>query len=321
MINVEFMKVYKLCIETCMGVKPGEKVVIVTDPGNMDRAEALAIASSMADAEPFILCQSSLNKFSVEPPEIISECIKKADVILVALSMMYSAIFFHTKARKEALKRGARFACVWESPENEGLNIEDILQTRKLTEKISTMLTNAEKVRVRTKNGTDITMNVKGRRSLMFSSILNQPGDSGSIPDYAEAAIAPIEGSAEGVVVIDVMMAGLGAVKDPIVWKVKGGRVVEISGRDEAQQLKDLLKNKDANSSNIAELGVGTIVRGKVVGAFDDKKIFGTGHIAIGDNQFGDGNVASDIHLDGVFKKMTLELDGRIVMDDGVLLE
>lgn len=95
--------------------------------------------------------------------------------------------------------------------------------------------------------------------------------------------------------------------------------MVEISGKDEARKLKDLLKSTDENSTYIAELGVGTVARGSVVGDPDDKRILGTGHIAIGDNRFGGGNIASNIHLDGVFMNMTLELDGKTLMSGGVL--
>jgi leucyl aminopeptidase (aminopeptidase T) len=111
----------------------------------------------------------------------------------------------------------------------------------------------------------------------------------------------------------------LGAVKESIIWRVKEGKVVDVAGQEEAQKLKDMLKNADANSVHIAELGVGAVARRGVLGEPDDKKMLGTGHIAIGDNRFGGGNIASDVHLDGVFLDMTLELDGKVVMKDGVL--
>jgi len=318
---VKFMRAYKLCVETCMGVKSGEKVLIITDLDNMDRAEALAMASYMADAEPIILCQPALEKFSVEPPETISNSMKASDVILVALPFLHSAQLFHTQARRDAIKEGARFAIVQVTPENAEITKEDILQTKALTEKISALEGKAEKVRVRTKKGTDITFSIKGRRPVVISSLLNKPGDSGTIPDFAEAAISPVEGSAEGIVVIDGSMNGLEgvAIKDPIVWKVEKGKVVEIEGKEEARMLREIVQKAGANANNIAELGIGTVTRGKIMCQTDDKRLFGTGHIAIGDNRFGGGTVASAIHLDGIFMNMSVELDGKIIMEDGVL--
>ena len=321
MSMVQLMRAYKLCVETCMGVKPGENVLIITDLDNMDRAEALATASYMAGGEPIILCQPALKKFEVDPPEIVSGSMKKADVVLVALPFLYSAQLFHTGARRDAAKAGARFGIVQVTPENADITKEEILETRRLTERITALLDKAKTARVRTKNGTDIAMSLKGRKPVVISSLLDKPGDSGTVPDFAEAAISPVEGSAEGIVVIDGSMNGLEGVtiKDPIVWKVKAGKVVEINGKEEAKMLRDIVERAGANANNVAELGTGTVMRGKIKLETDDKRLFGTGHVAIGDNRFGGGNIASAIHLDGVFMNMTLELDGKVIMDNGVL--
>jgi leucyl aminopeptidase (aminopeptidase T) len=318
---VQFSRAYKLCVETCMGVKSGEKVLIITDLDNMDRAEALAMASYMADAEPIILCQPALKKFAAEPPETISDSMKRSDVVLVALPFLYSAQLFHTGARRDAVKAGARFGIVHVTNENADITKQEILETRMLTERITALLSKAETARVRTKSGTDITMSVKGRKPVVISSLLDKRGDSGTIPDYAEAAISPMEGASEGIVVIDGSMNGLEGVKikDPIILKVKAGKVVEISGKEEAKMLRDIVEMAGDNANNLAELGIGTVKRGKIKWETDDKRLFGTGHVAIGDNRFGGGNVTSAIHLDGVFMNMTLELDGKVIMEDGAL--
>jgi len=319
-MDFNMMKTFKLCVETCMGIKEGERVLIVTNDLNMDIAEGLAIISYMKNADPYILSHTSLKRFDVEPPELISDCMKKADVVLIALPFFEGANFFHTQARKDLIKRGARFAMVWITPEIAKITKEEIFKTKAFSEKMAEILTLAKKARIRTEAGTDITMNIEGRNSVMISSILDKPGDSGTIPDFAEAAIAPIEGSAEGIVVIDGSMAGFeNLIIDPIIWRVEKGRVVEITGKEEAFNLKQLLKDKDENSVNIAELGIGVIDRCKISGGPDDKKILGTGHIAIGDNRFGGGNISSAVHLDAVFKNMTLELDGKLIMENGIL--
>ncbi|MEW6402189.1 MAG: aminopeptidase [Chloroflexota bacterium] len=316
---VELMRGYKVCAETCMGVKPGENVLIITDLDNMDRAEGLAIASFMADAEPIILCEPSLKKFTSEPSKLVRECMMNADVVFVSLPLFYSTLLFHTQARKDTVKTGVRLGVVCLNSENADVTKEEIMQTKKLSEQLATLLTQAETVRVRTKKGTDITMSIKGRKALAFSGLMNRPGDSGMIPHYGEAAIAPVEGSAEGTVVVDGSMSGLGLFREPVVWRVQKGKVVEITGKEDAQRLKDLLKKADENAINIAELGIGTVARGEITGNDDDKKLLGTGHIAIGNNLFGGGSINSNIHLDGIFRNMTLELDGSVIMEDGVL--
>ena len=221
-MDLDFIKTYNLCIETCMGVKKGEKVLIITNDKNKEIAEGLASMVYLREADPYILSHTTKEIFKVEPPELIVECMKKADVILVALSFFEGANFFHTQARKDAIKRGGRFAMVWITPEIAKITKEEIYKTRELSVKIAEMLTNAKVARVRTEAGTDITMGLEGRKSIMLSSILDKPGNSGTVPEFAEAAIATVEGTAEGVVVVDSNMAGFEEpIITPIVWKVK----------------------------------------------------------------------------------------------------
>lgn len=146
------------------------------------------------------------------------------------------------------MKAGARLGVVCMTPESADVTKEEIMQTKILSEKIATLLTKAENVRVRTKKGTDISMKIQGRNGLAFSGLQDKPGDSGMIPHYGEAAIAPIEGSADGIVVVDGSMSGLGLFKEPVIWRVEKGKVVEISGKEEAQRSKDLLKKGGENS-------------------------------------------------------------------------
>lgn len=319
-MRLDFMKTYDICIDTCMGIKKGEKVLIITNDKTKEIAEGLASMAYIKEADPYILFHTSKDIFKVEPPELIVSCMQKADVTLVALPFFEGANFFHTQARKDIIKRGGRFAMVWITPDIAKITKEEIYKTRELSLKIAELLTNAKEARVITDVGTDITMNIEGRKSIMLSSILDQPGNSGTVPEFAEAAIAPIEETAEGIVYVDSNMAGFeDPIVNPIIWKVKGGRVIEIKGGEEAERLKDLLQDKDHNAYNIAELGVGVVDKFRKFGDPDDKKLLGAGHIAIGDNRFGDGLVTSQVHLDGVFKNMTLQLDGKIIMERGVL--
>ena len=51
-----------------------------------------------------------------------------------------------------------------------------------------------------------------------------------------------------------------------------------------------------------------------------DEKVLGTIHIALGNNVSMGGNVNVPLHLDGVIKKPTVYLDGKLLMKDGKLL-
>ncbi len=137
---------------------------------------------------------------------------------------------------------------------------------------------------------------------------------------YAEAAIAPVEGTAEGVFKVDASMLGIGLMKEPMTLHVRKGQLVEIEGGEERERLGGLLEKADDNASNIAEFGIGTVPRGKVTGALDDKRLLGTAHIAVGDNHSIGGIVTSNIHLDAVTLDVTIELDGKAIIQDGKLV-
>jgi len=76
---------------------------------------------------------------------------------------------------------------------------------------------------------------------------------------------------------------------------------------------------KDAR--NIAEFGIGTNDSAKLSGVLlEDEKVMGTIHIAVGNNVSMGGSVNVPIHLDGVVKKPTVWMDGKLLMKDGKLL-
>jgi len=97
--------------------------------------------------------------------------------------------------------------------------------------------------------------------------------------------------------------------------------VVEITGGASARTLRELLAAADANAANIAEFAIGTNDRARLIGSMtEDKKCWGTVHIAIGDNHVIGGTVVSELHLDGLLLRPTVELDHRTVVQDGQLL-
>lgn len=319
-LPLEMMSGARLCVETCMGVKPGETVLIITDREYQEQAEAVAAAAHLARAEPIVMTIPTRRYYEKEPPPLVAKAMKEADVVLLTMPPLFSHFLYHTTARKEATDRGVRLANVWLTPDNWDLTAEEILATRDLSVKIQGLLTKAKEARLRSASGTDLKLGLEGREAIMLSSLLTQRGESGAIPDYAEAAIAPVEGTGEGVFKVDASMLGVGLMKEPMTFHIREGRLVEIEGGEERKQLTELLQKADENAYNIAELGIGTVARGKITGAVDDKKLLGTAHIAVGDNHSIGGVVVSNIHLDAVTLKVSLELDGQPVIRDGKLL-
>jgi leucyl aminopeptidase (aminopeptidase T) len=82
-----------------------------------------------------------------------------------------------------------------------------------------------------------------------------------------------------------------------------------------------MLDNVGRDARNIAEFGIGTNDMAKLSGILlEDEKVKGTIHIALGNNITMGGSVNVPIHLDGVVKKPTVYLDGKLLMRNGELL-
>ena len=133
--------------------------------------------------------------------------------------------------------------------------------------------------------------------------------------------MAPVEGTSNGVFVVDGSMAGLGLIKNAnIKIEVENGYATKITGGKMASKLKQQLDGVGKQARNIAEFGIGTNDSAKLSGILlEDEKVMGTIHIALGNNVSMGGSVNVPIHLDGIIKKPTVYLDGKMIMENGKL--
>jgi leucyl aminopeptidase (aminopeptidase T) len=229
----------------------------------------------------------------------------------------------HTNARREASALGARIATfpgITEEIMIRGLNA-DYKKIAALTIKLQEIMNEVNIVRVTAPNGTDITMDISGRKALPSKGLFHKKGESGNLPT-GEAYIAPLEGKSNGVFVVDGSMSGVGVIdKKPITIQVENGFATKISGGVQAKKLDSILNKYGKFARNIAEFGIGTNDKAKLSGIIlEDEKVMGTIHIALGDNKSMGGNVDVPIHLDGIVKKPTVYFDGKLIMKNGKLL-
>jgi len=305
-------------VETCMGVKPGENVLLVTQEGFEETAEILGAEVSALGAKPLIKIVKG-SEMEVEPPQEVVDLMLSSDVILAVLDLKYLQLFAHMNARARATEAGARVGLVpfilWDITE------EDVLRIKRLTERLAEIMDRGSEAHVSTTLGTDLTMSIEGRPIQQLKAVFTEPREWGAVPFYAEAAVAPVEGTTQGTAVIDVFMERIGPIKQPMEWTIRNGRLVEIRGGEEAEMLKKIIGEADENATNIAELGVGTNhIFKNFTGTIGDKMVLGTVHLAIGKSINIGGKVMSNIHHDAVINKATLEIDGTKILDNGKCL-
>jgi len=314
--NISIMKGARIAVETCMKVRPEETVLIVTDTQKLRIAEAFAYAAASAGAKTVTTIMEPAQEHAKEPPKPVAEAMKAAEVVLIPTTKSLS----HTDARRAATKAGARIASmpgITQDMMQVGGLTADYKQIAALTDKVANILEKAKKVRVTTPSGTDLTMSIEERPPLRDTGLYHKAGEWGNLP-AGEACLAPVEGTTNGVLVMDSMGS---TVTQPLKVTVKDGWAKRFDGPD-AAKLESLLKAADKNAYNIGELGIGTNPKARITGkVLEDEKVLGTVHIALGDNtSYQGGHTKSKIHLDGILFQPTVKVDTRLLMQKGELL-
>ncbi len=308
-----------IAIKDCMAAKKKEKILIVSDENKREIGLCLYEAAIELGNESLYLEMKSREMHGEEPPEYVTEMMKKFDIVLCPTTKSLT----HTNARRSASELGVRVATfpgITKDVMIRGLSA-DYKKISELTSKLKKMLDDTEIIRVTAKNGTDITLEVKGRAGFASNGLFHKKGQSGNLPT-GEAFLAPVEGKSNGVFVVDGSMAGIGMITDKnITIVVENGYATEITGGKEAKELLQILSKYGKNARNIAEFGIGTNDKAKLSGLLlEDEKVLGTIHIALGDNKSMGGNVHIPLHLDGVVKKPTVYFDDKMIMKEGKLL-
>ncbi len=311
----------KVIVKSCMDIKRGEKVLLIVQNDEKRRLAAKYLEAEVRklDAIPMVIHVED-NEMKSEPPKKVVEELMRSDVVLAVLNFDNIQIFAHTDARRHACENGARLGLapvLWP-----GVTHEDILKIRQRTEILAKIMENGKSAHITSTDGTDLTFSIEGRKCERLRASMWEKGEWGAVPLYAETALAPVEGTANGRYVVNGFFEYVGRVTKPFTWIIKNGKIVEVVGNGpEAEKCRKILAAADENGTNIAELGVATnhiLTSEGFSGTIMDKMILGTLHIACGKNTtFFGGKVYSNIHHDAVSGGMTFEIDGQKVLDNG----
>lgn len=309
-------KAAAITLKRCMGLKQKESCLVIYDKGTKKLAEIFYNEAGRITPNARLLEKPVGKVHSEEPPQYVAEEMLKYDVVLIPTTKSMS----HTLARKKACEAGARIASMPNITEHAMRAIDvDYEEINRLGKKIKGALEAGSNLRLTTKIGTDITMEIRKNRIICDNGNYTKKGAWGNLP-CGEVAFAPIEESANGIYVVGASMSGIGLVKKGIMVTVKGGRAVKIEGGLEAKGLRKLIGGIE-NAANIAELGIGINKKACIIGTvLEDEKVFGTAHIALGDSFSLGGKVQAGCHLDGVITSPTIFIDDKKIMECGRLL-
>lgn len=317
MIDILMVRGAKVLVDVCTKVKPKDKVLIITDMFKFNLVNVLAGVTKERGAEVIVSIMKPRKKAGQEPPVSVSEAMKEADVVFSVVS--YSIT--HTHAVKNAVSCGARIIVMTDFTEDlmiQGGIEANFDELKPICKKVANRLAEGKKVRLTTPGGTDLQMDITGRRGNALYCVV-EPGEFSTVPTV-EANTSPIEGSANGKIVVDASIPylGIGLLKEPIQVEVRNGFITKIEGGYQADILKkDLESQKDKNVFNIAEMGLGLNPKCRMIGIMlEDEGVMGTAHIGIGTSITLGGNIKTSCHYDLIMWKAKVEVDGKVIIED-----
>lgn len=317
MSGAELDGAVRTIVRKCMGVSAGEDVLVVCNQVTEEIGALMRIEAQGDGADATLAVISERESHAAEPPRAVAAAMAAADVVLAPTVQSLS----HTAARKAASEAGVRIGTLPGVTEEMLVRLMggDFDEMRRRGWAVVAALNSGSEVRITCPNGSDLRLGIEGRHGIVDAGELSNRGAFGNLP-CGEGFIAPIEGTAEGKLVVDGSIAGVGLLDAQVEMTLRGGHLIKASG-SEGQELMDLLTPHGEDGTNVAELGIGTneeaILTGNIL---EDEKILGTCHVAFGASAAIGGTVQVPVHLDVVVMEPTVEIDGEAILSGCTLL-
>ena len=312
-------KIYEACqrlLTVCAQCKKDENILIVTDEDSMEIGMALWDAAEDYPNKTLVMMEPR-KMHGEEPTDLVAAAMLKADVIFRATKFSLS----HSKARRNACEAGARDlnCCDYdlEMLKKGGL-YTDFEANKKYVDQIAKGFEGGDVCHITSKLGTDYWCSIKGHKIFPQYGMSHQAGQTSSPPDI-ECATGAIPGTAHGKLVIDgsITHPAMGVLKEPITLYVENSFVTKIEGGAEAETFaKELAKVYDPRMYRVGEIGVGLNPDAALCGRMlEDEGCMGYVHVALGNNET--DNQDFILHIDMMFQSPTIEVDGKVIFDEG----
>jgi leucyl aminopeptidase (aminopeptidase T) len=303
-------------LRDCLGVKPGETVLVVCDPDKRTLADAIVADARDMSTDAILAEMPERESHGTEPPDAVAQAMLFCDVVVAPTTKSLS----HTEARHRASEKGARVATMPGITEDMLVRTmsADYAQVGRRSHALAQLITEGNEITITSAAGTDVAISIAGRKGLADDGDLTARGAFGNLP-AGEGFVAPVEGATQGRIVFDGSIWPIGRLEDPLVVEIEDGYATSLSGRD-APEFEDLLRRYGRDAYAVAELGIGTNEAATLTGhVLEDEKILGTVHVAFGDNHTFGGAIRVPSHQDGVVLRPTVRIDDRVVLEDGHL--
>ncbi len=310
-----------LIVRRLLAVKPGETVAIICDPYSvMEMAYALAGVVQSVGGEYTIMMMPTFDTTrSNDLTRIVQKGLEEADC-LIGMTGVSGGPTYSAAVKKRYLQKRLRGISMVYRNEHVYLRGGAMADYDLLLEdgkKLAELWAAGNIMRITTPSGTDLSAPIASNDVIVECGFATEPGQEAAFSD-GEVSSRPLEGTAEGVIVVDGPICHIGMPREPIRLTVEKGRVIQVEGiSSQAHELRHIIHNIE-NADNVAEFGIGLNPNSQRNGDFEEeKKARGLVHIAIGDNIFYGGQTHSAVHMDMVLYEPTVWLDEHLLVKEG----
>ncbi len=335
----------QIAITEVMGLRPKERVVIVTNPGEdvLKISHALYDATINAGGSPTLIVQETKSQLDMAEDSVIKAVESNPDVTIsisekklgkdrFGLKKLYSGvekdydhIFTYLKEEKKMRSFWSPSVSLDMFNRTVPVNYQDM---RRRAAKLKRVLDAAQYVHIETQLGMDLKLGLEGRVARKDDGDFRRPGTGGNLP-AGEVYISPELGNSEGTIVFDGSMAtgdGVLIIKDPVSMEVEGGFVTKIKGKKEARVMRKAVKKGEdsamgmaldgsitkvkakqyaKNARNLGELGIGLNPKARIVGNILEDEKVFETCHIALGSNY-DEDAKAMIHLDGIIYKPTI---------------
>jgi leucyl aminopeptidase (aminopeptidase T) len=273
-----------IAIQSCLKVKPGEQVIIVTNPATevATIAEALYDATFDAGGLPLLLFQPVKTQLDFAEPGVIAAFSAHPEVFIslsaaklgkdrhgITTPYTYQGInydhIFHLQLYGEKTCRS-----FWSPATSIASFIRTVPIDYELLKSrcsgLKSVLDEGVSVHITGPGGTDIRCSIRGRQARSDDGDFSQGGRGGNLP-AGEIFISPENGTAQGIIVFDGSMSLYDRdilIQDPIHCTLKKGFITAIQGGDEAAALGETIriaetKAREYETAGTLPLGLGEV--------------------------------------------------------------
>lgn len=315
-------------LRSVLAVQKGESMLIILDDSKNDIGMAFAKGGKALGASAQIYSLSQHQRPIIDIPDDLKDMFKNYGVIINTFDTNPSETPFRVKLLYEEIIYNARVGHapgITTDMMKKGPMKADYAPILEDANRLMSLFVGVTEVHITTPAGTDITLNIHGRKFQTDVSI--EKGEFGNLP-AGEVWCAPVEDGANGVLVIDGSIGDLGKADNLLTLNIKDGYLESIESEDEelAKQVEEL-SSVDDMARIIGELGIGLNPGARLVGnMLEDEKAGGTAHIAFGNNMdMHGGQNNSMTHRDFLFLKPTFTAtyeDGtkKVIIQDGKVI-